>query len=202
MKNTMIKNNLKFLLSFGLRVLLFSVAALLLYAIALHFIGGGHLVFYRGIVVILAIFTAFSTVLFFSKNNFYHNFPALCLAVALLYSFHITIPVILDRSISIQVMGTLTKQPMEIKNLNEAFLQGYVDGYSTTCRRLNEQINTGNVVIKDGVVSLTKKGLAMQKIFNFIAEFLKVEDHYIKGNLDSNYIHHYSFKDNQCVNNN
>lgn len=196
----MIKNNLKFLLSFIIRSALFSVVTLVTYAISLHFIGGGSLLYYRGILIILAIFLLLGVFLFFYKKDFQSAFPALCLAVMFTYSFHATVPVILDRSISIQVIGTLKNQPMKIEDLNEMFLEGYVDGYSTVCRRLNEQVETGNVIIKDGKASLTNKGFAMQKVFNFIAEFLKIEQHYIKGSFDPNYIHHYDLEDNQCLN--
>jgi hypothetical protein len=42
----------------------------------------------------------------------------------------------------------------------------------------------------------------MQAIFNKLAEFLKVEDHYIKGNLGTNYLHHYNLENGQCFNGN
>jgi hypothetical protein len=48
---------------------------------------------------------------------------------------------------------------MKVEDLNSAFLDGCVDGYSTTCRRLNEQVKTGNVVVKMALPSLLIKEL-------------------------------------------
>jgi hypothetical protein len=171
-----------------------------LYISALHTIGGGSLVYYRGIAVIFGILILGVSCVFFAKCSFENAFPAVLLAATLVYSFHITIPVILDRSISIQVIGSLsTDKPLHIEEINQKFLQGYVDGYSTSCRRLDEQLATGNIKIADNKVTLTKKGLAMKKTFNLIAEILKVEDHYIKGNLDQNYLHHFEVVDGKCT---
>jgi hypothetical protein len=194
------KDNFKFIGCFALRTLVITLIAFCCYAVVLHIVGGGSLAYYRGILIVSIIFALSIITLLVVKNNFPGNFPALCLAVILVYSFHVTVPVILDRSISIQIIGSLKNKPANIDDLNKSFLKGYVDGYSTTCRRLNEQVATGNVVIENGVAKLTKKGLMMQRIFNGLAEFLKVEDHYIKGDLDTNYLHHYELENDQCVN--
>ena len=192
------KDNLRFIGHFLFMALFITLIFFICYATILSYIGGGDLVYYRGIKVILSLFILFFIILFSFKDSFSLYFPSLCLAGALTYSFHITIPVIIDRSISIQIIGSLKNTPMTIENLNKAFLDGYVDGYSTTCRRLNEQIAIGNIAIKNDMIYLTKKGIIMQKIFNKIAEFFKVEDRYIKGDIKSDYLHHYDLKNNRC----
>ncbi len=193
------KNNLKFVGFFALKSIFFALITFFFYAVSLHYFGGGTLLYYKGIVIILTIFGLLTITLFCIQNDFPANFPALCLATILAYSFHTTVPVILDRSISIQIIGSLSNQQMQIKDLNNAFLKGYVDNYSTTCRRINEQLATGNVIIENGTAKLTNKGLRMQKIFNKIAEFLNIEDHYIKGNQGTNYRHHYDLENNHCL---
>jgi hypothetical protein len=79
------RNNLKFIYSFIFRVILITFVFFLFYAVSLHIVGGGNLVYYRGIWVSFLIFGLFLVTLLFIKSNFDHNFPALCLATVMVY---------------------------------------------------------------------------------------------------------------------
>lgn len=194
-----LKNKLDFLISCILKTAIFTTLILSIYGLFFHYSTTGNLLYYKGILVILSLFLTIFIIIFF-RNNFEKNLPPLIIATLLIYSFHVTVPVILDRSISVQIIGSLYNKDSSIAEINQKFLEGYIDDYSTTCRRLDEQISTGNVIILDNhEMALTQRGRIMRNIFNFIVEFLKIEDHYIKGKLDNKYIHHYDFIDEKCV---
>tara|TARA_B100000989_G_scaffold148979_1_gene111071 strand:+ start:27359 stop:27889 length:531 start_codon:yes stop_codon:yes gene_type:complete len=96
--------------------------------------------------------------------------------------FHISVPTILDRSVSVTLLGTLFKAETAIsrenidKNFNKVFL---LEGDSIGIR-LNEQIVNGNIK-KDtsGKYFLTNKGEKTSSAIFYLAKFYNVNTSFI-----------------------
>ena len=83
-------------------------------------------------------------------------------------------PTIIDRSLSVNVLGTLylAERPLSIDDLNWSLYQNYMNGKFQAQKRVNEQLYIGNIK-KDlnGQYFLSKKGLRAAKINIFIARY-------------------------------
>lgn len=113
-------------------------------------------------------------------NSFHEQILSLVIASLLFYSFHITIPSLLDRSISLYIIGiTEKKENSTITDYREQFYQGFIIKNEAVEKRLNEQIVTGNIKCKQGKCTLTDKGRNIYKLNNWLANIFNVDDKYI-----------------------
>jgi len=172
-------------------VLVFFLA--LIYIISFRFFHP-ETVYYFGIGTILigAILLSAVFFLFFgAKKEFFQKlfiqtrdfFPCLLAAVFLMYSFHITIPTLVDRSISIYLLNLLDTEggPVSINNLQDKFLAGYVGGYSVVCRRMFEQVQSGNVTHQASTYTLTARGKRTVAFLRAFATITGVNPYYVNS---------------------
>lgn len=127
-------------------------------------------------------------------------FPCLLVAFLIMYSFHITVPTLADRSISIYLLNQLDEQggSASIHILQRQFLAGYVRDYSTVCRRMAEQIETGDVVQNGQMYSLTARGKRTIALLRRLTDMTNVNEYYVKSNDPHQLPYRYSVTDNGC----
>ncbi len=98
------------------------------------------------------------------------------------YSFLITVPTLLDRSISIFLLAELQADPDQTMTqgaLNDAFLDGYVNGSFQVQKRITEQISIGNFQLtQSGDIELTRRGELVALLNRFLATVFKVDPRY------------------------
>ncbi len=86
----------------------------------------------------------------------------LSLAVGFLASslYAISVPTIIDRSLSIYILEKLAQRGGGIRRdaLSDVFKNEYMPEYKLVDIRLTEQLNSGTITIKDGCVLLTPRG--------------------------------------------
>jgi len=193
----------------GLIVVLLMLLGLI-YIAPFHFLHP-ETVYYFGIVVIVigAVFLSVLFMLFFDKAKIFFErvglkerdfFPCLLVAFFIMYSFHITIPTLIDRSISIYLLNQLDESggKAPIAKLQDEFLEGYVGGYSVVCRRMAEQIESGNVVHDEDIYSLTPRGKRAIEFLRAFAVLTGVNQYYVKSN-DTNLLpYRYIITANGC----
>ena len=94
------------------------------------------------------VFSAFETIQF------------LCIWLLLGYSFAISVPTVIDRSLSFYILEKLQQRGGGIKldAFDQVFTQEYVKEHRLVDVRLTEQQQSGTVVIEDGCVKLTPWG--------------------------------------------
>lgn len=82
------------------------------------------------------------------------------LAFALNIAFLIVIPVTIDRSVTVFLLGQLTRsaEGLSKTELRDALVATYVDDYDAVNRRMQEQITSGNVSYQTGRFVLTAQG--------------------------------------------
>lgn len=104
------------------------------------------------------------------------------LACLTFYSFLITIPTLLDRSISIFLLAELDSdqdQVMTTDHLSQAFMEGYVDGVFQVEKRIAEQVSIGNferTAVNE--VRLTRRGEIVASVNRFLANIFRVDSRY------------------------
>ncbi|WP_454904894.1 hypothetical protein [Variovorax gossypii] len=123
-----------------------------------------NVVFYAAIGdgVVAALLTG-AILQFFSYFRVFGGFEKLQLIVIWLllgYSFAISVPTVIDRSLSFYILEKLQQRGGGIKqeNFEQVFTQEYVKEHHLVDVRLTEQLQSGTIVINDGCVTLTEKG--------------------------------------------
>lgn len=76
------------------------------------------------------------------------------------YAFAISVPTVIDRSLSFYILEKLQQRGGAIKqeSFEQVFTQEYVKEHRLVDVRLTEQLESGTIVIENGCVKLTEKG--------------------------------------------
>ena len=123
-----------------------------------------NVVFYSAILdavlaTILAI-TLVATVRWFKVFTRFETLQLCCIWLLLGYSFAISVPTVIDRSLSFYILEKLQQRGGGIKlsAFDDVFTQEYVKEHRLVDVRLTEQQQSGTVETKDGCVKLTAWG--------------------------------------------
>jgi hypothetical protein len=123
-----------------------------------------NVVFYSAILdavlaTVLAI-TLVATVRWFKVFTRFETLQLCCIWLLLGYSFAISVPTVIDRSLSFYILEKLQQRGGGIKldAFDQVFTQEYVKEHRLVDVRLTEQQQSGTVEIKDGCVKLTAWG--------------------------------------------
>lgn len=167
--------------------LLILLVYIILYALKRHLFPS-EIVFFESIlfslflIILLFIFTYF-----FLESNLKRYIAESLLASFLLISlFNSLIPTILDRSVSITVLGTLKKSsyPISKIQIDNTFNEIYVIQEDAVGIRLKEQLASGNIRIDEsGNYILTKKGIFVTDVLFYTSKFFNVNTAFIDQHL-------------------
>ena len=123
-----------------------------------------NVVFYSAILdavlaTILAA-TLIATVRWFKVFTRFETLQLCCIWLLIGYSFAISVPTVIDRSLSFYILEKLQQRGGGIKldAFEQVFTQEYVKEHRLVDVRLTEQQQSGTVEIKDGCVKLTAWG--------------------------------------------
>ncbi|MBL8390087.1 MAG: hypothetical protein JNK17_17905 [Hydrogenophaga sp.] len=140
--------------------LLFAILLLATYYVHIRFFTV-NVVFYAAIAdgVIAALLTG----LVMSGSRSFNGFEKLLLVVIWIlsgYAFAISVPTVLDRSLSFYILEKLQQRGGGIQQSRfaDVFTKEYLKEHRLVDVRLTEQLQSGTIVIHDGCVKLTEKG--------------------------------------------
>lgn len=143
--------------------LLFILNLLIIYYIHIAFIKIS-VVFYAAIIdaIIASILTGLVTLWmsYFRPLNNFEKSQLLVIWLLFGYGFAISVPTVIDRSLSFYILEKLQQRGGGIKQdrFEEIFTKEYFKEARVIDVRLTEQLESGTIIIKDGCVMLTKKG--------------------------------------------
>lgn len=144
-------------------LVIFTVVLLGIYYVHVNFFKV-NVVFYAAIGdgVVAALVTG-AILQFFPYFRIFGGFEKLQLVVIWLlfgYSFAISVPTVIDRSLSFYILEKLQQRGGGIKqdSFEQVFTQEYVKEHHLVDVRLTEQLQSGTIAINDGCVTLTEKG--------------------------------------------
>lgn len=146
-----------------------------------------NVVFYAAIadVVIAALLGGF--VLFFlwyfqSLSNF-EKAQLIVIWLLLGYGIAISVPTVIDRSLSFYILEKLQQRGGGIKqnSFEIIFTKEYIKEYHLVEVRLTEQLESGTIIIKDGCVKLTSKGEFIATVGGFFRQNLLAKNRLLMG---------------------
>ncbi len=99
------------------------------------------------------------------------------------YGFAISIPTVIDRSLSFYILEKLQQRGGGIKyeSFADVFTQEYVKEHRLVDVRLTEQLESGTIVIEEGCVKLTEKGDLMATYSRFFRRHLLPKKRLLMG---------------------
>jgi len=133
-------------------------------------------VFYSAIIDgLLASLTTTILLLILPYFREFNGFEKLQMAIIWIlgsYIFAISVPTVLDRSLSFYILEKIAQRGGGIKEsgFEEVFTQEYVKEHRLVDVRLTEQESSGTIVIKDGCVKLTEKGKKIAKYSRYFRQ--------------------------------
>jgi hypothetical protein len=141
----------------------YAILLLVIYVLHVRYVPV-NVVFYSAILdavlaTLLAI-TLVATVRWFKVFTRFETLQLCCIWLLLGYSFAISVPTVIDRSLSFYILEKLQQRGGGIKldAFDQVFTQEYVKEHRLVDVRLTEQQQSGTVEIKDGCVKLTAWG--------------------------------------------
>ena len=141
----------------------YAILLLVIYVLHVHYVPV-NVVFYSAILdaVFATILAAalIATVRWFKVFTRFETLQLCCIWLLLGYSFAISVPTVIDRSLSFYILEKLQQRGGGIKldAFDQVFTQEYVKEHRLVDVRLTEQQQSGTVEIKDGCVKLTAWG--------------------------------------------
>lgn len=163
---------------------LFGFLSYLLLYITCRQIFPAEIIFYQGLYIIFITSSAFFLFSYFRFRNL--DLSALSALIIILagYSFHITIPSLLDRSISLYILGLSNQNtPTSIQDYRQSFYSGFIENNQAVEKRMREQEKTGNLTCNKEGCLLTKKGQTTRDLNIFLVKIFNVDPRYVTPEL-------------------
>ena len=107
---------------------------------------------------------------YFSLFNLFERFQMAMIWILASYAFAISVPTVIDRSLSFYILEKLQQRGGGIKysRFEEVFTKEYLKEHRLVDVRLTEQQDSGTIIIQDGCVKLTERG---NRLANFSRYF-------------------------------
>ncbi len=164
-------------------LIFFDISMYFIFFIALYILKRNLLpsnfIFYEG--VLISFIAPFFFIFF--KNFLYEiYFKDFLIYFLLSYSFIITIPTLIERSISLILLGALVNvypQGLSTSQLNKIFIEKYVNGDYQIRKRIEEQLANGNLKINNENYILTAQGYTYGRANRRIATILNLDQKYV-----------------------
>lgn len=150
-------------LKFVIATAVYTLLLLVIYVLHVRYVPV-NVVFYSAILdAVLATILAtalIATVRWFKVFTRFETLQLCCIWLLLGYSFAISVPTVIDRSLSFYILEKLQQRGGGIKldAFDQVFTQEYVKEHRLVDVRLTEQQQSGTIEIKDGCVKLTAWG--------------------------------------------
>ena len=107
----------------------------------------------------------FATVILFKVKSFnifnvFEKIQMMAIWILLGYAFAISIPTVIDRSLSFYILEKLDQRGggIQLASFEDVFTKEYVKEHRLVDVRLTEQQDSGTIIIQDGCVKLTERG--------------------------------------------
>jgi hypothetical protein len=150
-------------------------------------IAASPIIYYEGIGVIAAlgavgVLVPLAVDLLRARSTWFtsHTLLGISLGMAIAYSFHVTFPSLLDRSISMFVLSLLREKPLTPAEVQCNYIQQFVITSGALDKRVKEQIATGNIEARDGKLYMTDRGRAMDSSWISMAGAFSVRKDFVE----------------------
>jgi hypothetical protein len=156
------------------------------YLVHIHFFTV-DVVFYAAIGDALLAAALGAMLLFFSNYfrplNHFEKAQMVCIWILAGYAFAISIPTVIDRSLSFYILEKISQRGggIRLDKFEEVFTKEYVKEHRLVDIRLTEQQASGTIIIVNGCVKLTAKGQKLEALSRAFRSHLLPKQRLIMG---------------------
>ena len=144
-------------------------------------------VFYSSIYAAIVSLIVFAPFLFslpiFRPLSQLEKMQSLLICALLGYIFAISVPTVIDRSLSFYILEKLQQRGggIQLSKFNYIFTNEYMREHQLVDIRLTEQAESGTIVIEDGCVKLTPRGEKLASFSRFFRQNLLPKRRLLRG---------------------
>ena len=169
----------KKLLYFFLTLTFFLLFNLIFVTIRIFFASG--IIFYQGLFSIVVTSLIIAPIFFIYKKFTLEIFGYFLFSIMFCYSFLITVPTLLDRSISLYILATISEErKINKEEIENYFVSGFVLKNKAIDKRLDEQIFTKNIIINNNNYEITNRGKVVNKLNIFFSNIYNTDKNYLQ----------------------
>ncbi len=150
-----------------------------------------NVVFYSAlidaVIASLITFTLIKIIPQFNTFNLFESTQTILIFLLLGYAFAISIPTVIDRSLSFYTLEKLQQRGGGIKLVafEQVYAQEYMKEHRLVDVRLTEQEQSGTITIKKGCVSLTEWGSVLATFSRYFRNYLLPKQRLLMGEYSS-----------------
>ena len=158
------------LLTFSIFLYLFIFICI--YLIHINFFKVG-VIFYSSlidsIIALIIFFGLYNSINFFKHITNFESSLIILLLFFIGYSFSISLPTVIDRSLSFYFLEKIRQHDGAINKtaMKQMFIDDYMDEYKLVEMRLTEQLKSGTIKLKGNCIVLTKRGYLVTTFSDF-----------------------------------
>ncbi len=158
------------LLTFSIFLYLFIFICI--YLIHINFFKVG-VIFYSSlidsVIALIIFFGLYNSINFFKHITNFESSLIILLLLFIGYSFSISLPTVIDRSLSFYFLEKIRQHDGAIKKtaMKQMFIDDYMDEYKLVEMRLTEQLKSGTIELKGNCIVLTKRGYLVTTFSDF-----------------------------------
>lgn len=125
-----------------------------------------------GVLATILVSIIFFKTRYFELFNYFEKIQMSIIWLMLGYAFAISVPTVIDRSLSFYILEKLQQRGGGIKvtSFEEVFTKEYVKEHRLVDVRLTEQQTSGTIVIQNGCVKLTKRGQFLARFSRYFRQ--------------------------------
>ena len=140
-----------------------------------------------GLIATVIALVLVSVIGFFKVFSPFEKLLLACIWILIGYSFAISVPTVLDRSLSFYILEKLQQRGGGIKlsAFEDVFTKEYVKEHRLVDVRLTEQEQSGTLVIKDGCVKLTDWGNTLATSSRYFRNHFLPKQRLLRGEYSS-----------------
>ena len=158
------------LLTFSIFLYLFIFICI--YLIHINFFKGGGIFyssFIDAVIALIIFFGLYNSINFFSHITNFESSLIILLLFFIGYSFSISLPTVIDRSLSFYFLEKIRQHDGAINKtaMKQMFIDDYMDEYKLVEMRLTEQLKSGTIELKGNCIVLTKRGYLVTTFSDF-----------------------------------
>ncbi len=136
---------------------------------------------------VMAVIGAIFIQLKWRRFSIFNNFEKFQLAIIWLFGgfiFAISVPTVIDRSLSIYILEKIQQRGggIQLENFEEVFTKEYTKEHRLMDVRLTEQLESGTIEIENGCIKLTTRGNIIATFSRFFRENFLPKQRLLMGN--------------------
>lgn len=160
-----------------------------------------NVVFYSsiidGVIAVVLSIALISLIRWLNVFNEFEKMQLACLWLLLGYAFAISIPTVIDRSLSFYTLEKLQQRGggVQLAAFERVYVQEYMKEHRLVDVRLTEQEQSGTIVIKDGCVLLTPWGNTLATASKFFRNHFLPKERLLMGEYSSDLTNPFRIKE-------